>query len=629
MLKIKLIGDIDIFKPGIQAMKEDLSLCFCDDGIPVTVEKGDKLSVRMSEEEGHIIYGEKVHFFRALSYIEQYGTLCFVEEKSCFKKSGIMFDSSRNAVIKPETLKFMFRKMALMGLNMGMMYTEDTYEVENYPYFGYLRGAYSKAEIKDLDDYADMLGIELVPCIQTLAHLECVLRWEAMAPIRDTARVMEIDNEETYKFIAQIIKDASEPYRTKRIHIGMDEAELLGLGKYLKDNGYVPAHDLMLKHLSRVNEIVKAQGLEPMIWSDMFFSSCSPDDNYYDLVAPIPEHVIESVPDNVTLVYWHYGTVDEETDDIMLKRHKLFKAKTTFAGGLSTWSGMTPGYGSAIYSAKLALRQCFKHGIDEAIATAWGDNGQECNLITALYGFQVWAEMGYHEGIFHEEYTKNRFKACVGVSADAFLDISRLDEVDGVVPPPNFYVADPTKYMLFEDPLFETMGDDSQHFKLSPYYKKMTTVMEKHRDENPEFKKMFEFFVRLSAAVEKKCIWHENAAKCVREKDRVTAQMLSELAPEIIAKIQELSLAWEDFWMDTNKPYGFDAIEVRLGGVMARMETAGRHMKDFADGLIDTIPGLDEEKIPYKSYYPMGHLNCYKFWHEIITNGYAGIRETF
>lgn len=50
---------------------------------------------------------------------------------------------------------------------------------------------------------------------------------------------MEIDNEETYKFIAQIIKDASEPYRTKRIHIGMDEAELLGLGKYLKDNGYV------------------------------------------------------------------------------------------------------------------------------------------------------------------------------------------------------------------------------------------------------------------------------------------------------------------------------------------------------------------------------------------------------
>ena len=105
--------------------------------------------------------------------------------------------------------------------------------------------------------------------------------------------------------------------------------------------------------------------------------------------------------------------------------------------------------------------------------------------------------------------------------------------------------------------------------------------------------------------------------------------MLSELAPEIIAKIQELSLAWEDFWMDTNKPYGFDAIEVRLGGVMARMETAGRHMKDFADGLIDTIPGLDEEKIPYKSYYPMGHLNCYKFWHEIITNGYAGIRETF
>lgn len=133
-------------------------------------------------------------------------------------------------------------------------------------------------------------------------------------------------------------------------------------------------------------------------------------------------------------------------------------------------------------------------------------------LITALTASRYGRKWDITREFSTRSTPKTALKACVGVSADAFLDISRLDEVDGVVPPPNFYVADPTKYMLFEDPLFETMGDDSQHFKLSPYYKKMTTVMEKHRDENPEFKKMFEFFVRLSAAVEKK--WHLARERC-------------------------------------------------------------------------------------------------------------------
>ena len=37
-----------------------------------------------------------------------------------------------------------------MGLNSMMLYTEDTYTVDNYPYFGYLRGRYSKEELKEI-----------------------------------------------------------------------------------------------------------------------------------------------------------------------------------------------------------------------------------------------------------------------------------------------------------------------------------------------------------------------------------------------------------------------------------------------------------------------------------------------
>ena len=72
-----------------------------------------------------------------------------------------------------------------------MLYTEDTYEVEGQPYFGAYRGKYTKDEIKELDAYASMFGVELVPCIQTLAHLHNALKWPGMDKIRDSADILQ------------------------------------------------------------------------------------------------------------------------------------------------------------------------------------------------------------------------------------------------------------------------------------------------------------------------------------------------------------------------------------------------------------------------------------------------------
>ena len=59
-----------------------------------------------------------------------------------FNKLGVMIDCSRNAVMSVPTLKRWIDITASLGYNMLMLYTEDTYEVDNQPYFGYLRGRY-------------------------------------------------------------------------------------------------------------------------------------------------------------------------------------------------------------------------------------------------------------------------------------------------------------------------------------------------------------------------------------------------------------------------------------------------------------------------------------------------------
>ena len=90
---------------------------------------------------------------------------------------GIMLDCSRNAVMKPEKVKEFAKLIAGMGYNMLQLYTEDTYEIKDEPFFGYMRGRYSQEELKDIDTYCQSIGVELVPCIQVLAHLNQITQW--------------------------------------------------------------------------------------------------------------------------------------------------------------------------------------------------------------------------------------------------------------------------------------------------------------------------------------------------------------------------------------------------------------------------------------------------------------------
>ena len=79
--------------------------------------------------------------------------------------------------VKKEAVFRLLDRTAALGMNLFMLYTEDLYTLEDYPYFGYLRGRYTSEELRAIDDYAMELGVEVVPCIQTLAHLGSFLQW--------------------------------------------------------------------------------------------------------------------------------------------------------------------------------------------------------------------------------------------------------------------------------------------------------------------------------------------------------------------------------------------------------------------------------------------------------------------
>ena len=142
MFKIDLHGKTDSLMDGLALLLPDLGISLEKDGFSVTAEQGDHLAVAISDGRGRITYHRQVEFFRGMCLLMQHihDRAFSVQEKAAFECNGIMLECSRNAVLDVPTVQFILRKMALMGLNLGMLYTEDTYHLEGHPYFGYGRG---------------------------------------------------------------------------------------------------------------------------------------------------------------------------------------------------------------------------------------------------------------------------------------------------------------------------------------------------------------------------------------------------------------------------------------------------------------------------------------------------------
>ncbi len=607
-MKINVTGDVDGLHEGIEILSKEMNISLSEDGIPVKAIKAPG-SIEMSFEngQGKIKYSEKIHFFRALGL--------FVEaarEKQSFKTmeepqfslNGAMLDVSRNAVLKVSSIKYIIRKMALMGLGLMMLYTEDTYEIKDRPYFGYMRGRYTAEELKECDDYAYLFGIEIVPCIQTLAHLTEALKWSYASEIRDTEDILLVGEEKTYQFIDDMIKAASEPFRSKKIHIGMDEAHHLGLGKYLDRNGYRRRFDIMNEHLFKVLQITEKYGLQPMIWSDMYFRLASKTGNYYDSQAVIPEDVIEQYPKEVQLVYWDYYHNDEGTYVEYIGKHKKFSDTIAFAGGIWTWAGNMVNYNKTFITTHAALRACKKEGVKEVFAALWGDNGAETNLLSALLGLQLFAEHGYSEDIDTEK-LKKRFRFCTGGDYDSFMELSLLDAIPGTEPANIMLeVANPSKFLLWQDILMGLFDKEVDGLKLKDHYLSVAEKMAAHSGANSELSILFEFAGQLAKVLGRKGEMGRTIKNCYDNGDMEALKGIAEKElPQLYIEVNDLRIIHRRQWFELNKPFGWEIIDIRYGGLLARIDSAISRLSDYVAGKVSVLEELEEERLDYFGAY--------------------------
>ena len=422
-----------------------------------------------------------------------------------------------------------------MGHNMLMLYCEDCVKVDNYPYFGYMRPTYTEAELRELDDYADALGIEMIPCIQTLAHLTDGLRWRCFHGIRDYESCLLVGKQETYDFIRNLLSSASRPFRSRRIHIGMDEAWKLGRGKYLDLNGHRPTHEIMTEHLARVMEIINELGLEPMMWDDMFFRAVC-NGSYYDMEGDVPDEVADIVPDGMSCVYWDYyhDTVEEYSKN--LAQHFKLTDRLVFAGGCRTWRSFGLTWSKTLRTSAAALAACRQNGVKEVFMTTWGDNGVEAPATLNLIGCQLFAELGYTEEYDEEKFAR-RFKFCTGGELADFANLELLDVNEWISEqrPGETHSYNTSKTMMWQDILTGLLDKNYEGSNLQAHYERVAPILKEAIGRNGQFDPEFEMSYLVARVLSLKAEMGQRLTAAYRAGDKDTlTRIANEDLPDLV-----------------------------------------------------------------------------------------------
>jgi len=538
-----------------------------------------------------------------------------------FRRLGTMIDCSRNAVMKPEKVKQWIDILANLGYNTLLLYTEDTFELDTHPYFGHLRGRYTQQELKEIDDYAFSKGIELMPCIQTLAHLNQIFQWDCYATIRDCYDILLAEEEKTYDLIEEMFRVIDKTFRSKTVNIGMDEAHMLGRGQYLTKFGLKDRTEILLTHLERVSEIAKKYDLQLCMWGDMFVRMINAAANDMDPID-VADKVRSRIPDNVDIIYWDYYGCEEARYDRELKRHLACKEGAWFAGGLWSWTGYAPHNEFSIKTTRAALSACKKNGTKNVFFTLWGDDGADCSPFCLLPALYYTAQLA--KEIVDDATIKQNFAKTFGISFDTFMLLD-LPGTPNAEPTPTEWPAYPNnteKYALFNDCFMGKMDSTIRQGDCAAYSACAEKLAKRTPVPNYDF-----LFETAQALCEVLAIKAELGIETrIAYKEGCVAEILPRYQT-LLEKLEVFYNAYRTQWLTLNKPHGFDVQDIRLGGLIQRVKHCLWRLEEYAAGNITKIDELEEPVLNYLGApdSPVNGPVCFNSWARAATANIIGV----
>lgn len=218
---------------------------------------------------------------------------CFAQND--FKIKAFHIDN-RIQVMPIEELKEFAAYLHNAGINTIIMEWEGSFPFTKNGVISN-RYAYTKEEVYDFIQYCSDLKIDVIPLQQCLGHLEYILKYDRYSSLREDQRevsqICPLKKDEVLKLYSDLISEIIALHPSKYIHIGGDEAFLLGHCKECQK--YVEQNDkssLFVEYMNMITDLIIEKGKIPVLWAD--------------IIMKYPE-AVNQLSEKCILINWNYG----------------------------------------------------------------------------------------------------------------------------------------------------------------------------------------------------------------------------------------------------------------------------------------------------------------------------------
>ena len=557
----------------------------------ITTEDFDGVSVKFDGKNAIIGYSGASRFARGVFLLAQnYKKGAFeITQKPNFDLLAYMMDVSRNGVYTVASIKKCLVNMAALGYTHLSLYMEDVYELEGYPHFGYMRGRYTKKELKEINDFAESVGIGILPVIQTLGHMTQYLQWGEAGAIKDTAQCLLVDEPKTYEFLEKLIKTMRECFpKATEISLSLDEAHDLGTGRFMDKHGYEPRNSIFTRHAARLFEICKKYGFAPLMDGDMFYRNASKSHNYYDKDVVITPDMAAGIPSDMKICYWDYYHLDEADYDYFIEGHRRLGHPLFLIGAIWTWEGFVE---DTLFTYKTSvpfLRSAIKNGEREFKVSMFGDWGNECNYMHSLGSLPIFSEYCYRGLDCTDE------------------DIFSVSEFLTKMPYQHKFEIGRIHCDIHDDSKFSSKniyGDIFYNFVNTPHnYEKVLGEVTRAEEKTAEYMALndlhydyYKLCHYIARVTRQKIQLIHNVRPAYKNGDKeYLKQVVTTLLPELLKDMDIFIDEFKKDWLRDKKPQGIEIVLLRLAAAREQAKLRLEQLTAYLDGTLETIMELDE-----------------------------------
>lgn len=296
---------------------------------------------------------------------------CEIIDEPSFAYRGFYHDVTRGKMPTLESLKELIEKASYYKYNQFQFYVEHTFMFEGLEQAWFDKAPLSPDDIIELDNYAQSLGVELIPNIAVFGHMYEILRTqkckdlcEYIEPDKtdfnfiDRMQYHTIDpfDEKSFELVCNMLGQYIPLFKSKLFNIGCDETFYLCRGKNKdKISSEGQRFDVYVEFVNKIADFVKAHGKEVMIWDDIVLHTGDP----------------ALVPNDYIYMDWDYGPNPYEPN-----REKISKKPhACVCGGTAAWNRLINNYDQAFANCDNLCKLAKKYNIAGYYITNWGDFG--------------------------------------------------------------------------------------------------------------------------------------------------------------------------------------------------------------------------------------------------------------